>query len=355
LKGTGDSATKAHVLKILEQEFGSLKTVEDNFIHCGITHETQVDGTLVLHQHPYAQQLILMDSVPLAAAKTTDPLTLAQQAQYQSLLGGLSWLQQTRLDVAVYTCSLQRSATKPLVEHALRLNRVVKWTKRKRSQLTYRKLSCPTRVVGASDAAFRKEDSKGLAMRGAVIMLVEQNDLDPGGSCHILDFYARKQRRVTRSTYSAELNAASDCYEFCKLVALTLAEAIRPYPSIRTLMSLEETGSFPVSIELVVDAKSVWDSLVASELKAPSEVSLVMFLSQLKEQLLCWSLKRLWWVQTEDMVADGLNKGAISRAALLLLSNSGQWKLKFPAKGFSELRYVPIQSQHDMILAEGKE
>jgi hypothetical protein len=354
IKGTGDQETTDHVLKTLTKEFGKLKTVYDNFIHCGIAHETLADGTLVLHQHEYAKQLILMEALPLASAKPETPLTELQHAQYLSLLGGVSWMIQTRLDVAVYVCALQRAATKPKVEHATRLNRVVKWCKRKKAQLTYRKLRTPTRVIGISDSAFRKEDAKGLAMRGAIVALAEWFEDHPGGACHIFDFYARKQRRVTRSTYSAELNGASDCYEFSKLVALTIAECIRPYPTISALMSLEETGSFPVSIELIIDARSVYDSLVASELKAPTEISLIMFLSQLKEQMLCWSLRRLWWVDTRDMAADGLNKGACSRAGLLAIANNGRWDLLFKAHGFSETRYQPILSQKDMVQMNGE-
>ena len=354
IKGTGEQETIDFVLSILTKEFGKLKTVYDNFIHCGIAHETLDDGTLVLHQHEYAKQLILMDALPLAAAKTDAFLTELQHAQYLSLLGGVSWLVQTRLDIPVYVCALQRAATKPRVEHAVRLNRVVKWCKRKKAQLTYRKLSTPTRIVGISDSAFRKEDAKGLAMRGAVIALVERFDEHPGGACHILDFYARKQRRVTRSTYSAELNAASDAYEFSKLIALTVAEVIKPYPSISSLMCLEETGSFPACVELVLDARSVYDSLVAAELKAPTEISLIMFLAQLKEQMMCWSLKRLWWVDTRDMVADGLNKGAISRMGLLQLANSGRWDLLYKAHGFSETRYAPILSQKALIQMDGE-
>jgi len=351
VKGCGDAATVDHVLRTLAAEFGELKTVYDNFVHCGITHQTMPDGTLVLHQQDYAQQLILMDAIPLAAAKQSTPLDSTQHAQYLSLLGGLSWLTQTRADVAIYTCALHRAAKGPLVEHAVRLNRVVKWTKRKKAQLTYRKLKTPTRIVGASDSAFRKEDSRGLAMRGALIMLVEKHEGHPGGGVHLLDFYARKQRRVTRSTFSAELNAASDAYEFSKLVALTFSECLRPFPSIQALMAIEETGAFGISVEIVVDAKSVYDSLVAEELKGPSEISLIMFLSQLKEQMLCHSLSRLWWCDTRDMIADGLNKGAVSRQALLTLTNSGFWNLSHKAVGFSETRYIPIISQQQMVLS----
>lgn len=215
-------------------------------------------------------------------------------------------------------------------------------------------MSTPTRIIVVSDSAFRKEDQKGLAMRGSIIGVGEAHEQHPGGVMHVLEYYARKQRRVTRSTYSAELNAASDAYEFGKLIALTIAEVIRPYSSLSALMTLEEQGTFPVPVQMVIDARSVYDSLVAHDLKAPTEVSLIMFLCQLKEAMLTHSLKKLWWVDTRDMVSDALNKGAVSRAALLALGSSGRWDLTHPAIGFSESRYVPIVSQGQLVQNTGE-
>jgi hypothetical protein len=350
LKGTGEPETTEKVLKFLEKEFGTLKTQYDNFTHCGIAHETDEEtGHIIMHQHEYAKQLILMDTAPLISVDPSTPLNTLQHSQYLSLLGGASWMVQTRLDICVYICALQRAAKSPQAQHALRLVKVCKWIKRKSSQLLYKKLRTPTRISVASDAAFRKEDVKGLAMRGAVIMITEHDDSQPGGNCHILEWYARKQRRVTRSTFSAELNAASDAYEFAKLIAMTVAECVKPYPSIKTLVELEETGGFPVPINLTVDARSVFDALRAAEIKAPSEISLIMFLCQLKEAMLCHALSKLWWCDTHDMVADGLNKGAVSRQALLDLVNHGRWTLTKPAIGYTESRYIPIASQKTLV------
>ena len=67
-----------------------------------------------------------------------------------------------------------------------------------------------------------------------------------------------------------------------------------------------------------------------------------MTLHQLKEAMLSHSMRRLWWVDTRDMVSDGLNKGAVSREALLKLGNDGVWTLQFQPVGFSETKHIPI-------------
>eukprot|EP00959_Pyramimonas_sp_CCMP1952_P109842 2297774-Pyramimonas_sp.AAC.1 len=71
--------------------------------------------------------------------------------------------------------------------------------------LVTHQLQLPVKLVTAGDAAFRREpDDKGLAMRGAVYLLVEGGE-GSGGKCNLLEYYSRKQAHVVRSTWEAEL------------------------------------------------------------------------------------------------------------------------------------------------------
>ena len=195
-----------------------------------------------------------------------------------------------------------------------------------------------------SDSAFRKECLLGLAMRGALIGVGESNDDHPGGNFHLVEYFAREQRRVTRSTYSAELHGLNDSYEMGKVICLTLSECIQHHPQARTLIALEEAGGLPIPLECCIDAKSVFDSLAAKEVRPPSEVSLIMVLHQMKEGLLSWTLSRLWWCDTHDMAADGLNKGSCSREGLMTLANTGVWTLKNKAISHKESRHIPVKN-----------
>ena len=94
----------------------------------------------------------------------------------------------------------------------------------------------------------------------------------------------------------------------------------------------------------MIDARSVYDALRSEEIRPPTEISLIMLLCQLKEAMLCHTLRRLWWVDTHDMISDDLTKGICSREALMVLGNTGYWSLKHPALGFSESRHIPIMS-----------
>ena len=347
LKGCGESAEVERLRLHLTAEFGKLKEAYDTFVHCGIEHETDHKAkTVRLHQNAYIKQIKLFDNVILAALKPEAPLTSRMSELYNSLLGALSWLTQTRLDIAIYVVALQRAAKAPHSEHAQRLQRIAKWVKRRESSLLFAFLANPVRIVAISDSAFRKEDTQGLAIRGAIIALVDSM-FGPdalGGRVHILEYFSRKQRRVTRSTFSAELNALSDAIDIGRLIALLFSELLRPYPSASALVKLEEQGRFVIELQAVVDAKSVFDAIAAPEIKTPTEVSLVMRLCAVKEALSCRCLSRLWWCSTGDMIADGLNKGAVSRAKLIEFASTGIWHLEKPAIGHSERVHVPIES-----------
>ena len=55
----------------------------------------------------------------------------------------------------------------------------------------------------------------------------------------------------------------------------------------------------------------------------------------LREMLKSGRLNKIWWVHTEDMIADGLNKGSIPREPLLAIAYSGTWQLLKSCEGFT--------------------
>ena len=86
-----------------------------------------------------------------------------------------------------------------------------------------------------------------------------------------------------------------------------------------------ETGAWPLTLEAVIDAKSVFDNVTNVDLRIPSEQSLVVVLLALREVLKKGDMKRLWWCVTEDMVSDALTKGAVSREQIIALFRLGNW------------------------------
>ena len=334
-----------HLLKELSAQFGVLKICRDSFEHCGIMHELQSDGSYWLHQNHFAQRLqtVDMSAVPITTPKAL--LSPALVAVYMSALGSVAWLNQTRMDISIYVQALQRNAKSPTVAHMSRLSCVIKWVKRKSMHLCYKPIpSGWLKLLVCSDAAFRREDTTGLAMRGSIIALAEDRGADPGGICNVVDFFARRQRRVVRSTFGAETHSLADGVEVGKLIACTLAEILVPNSTAGSLMRLEETGLLPICLQAITDCRSLFDALKAEETQVPSESSLIMILLQLKELLRTGTLSSLVWCDTRDMVADALNKGSIARQAIMTFSREGVWELQHAVSIHKETHRTAIVS-----------
>jgi hypothetical protein len=178
-------------------------------------------------------------------------------------------------------------------------------------------------------------------MRGAVIGITSKAQDHPGGDLHMLEYYSRRQRRVARSTFAAETHALADALELGKLISLAITEIIAGPSSARDLALCDETGNWSLPLEASIDAKSVFDALSNPDTRTPTEASILVILMHIKESLMTHSLSRLWWVQTQDMLADGMNKGIIAREAIIA-GAAGQWLLRHPAISHQESRRVII-------------
>ena len=156
---------------------------------------------------------------------------------------------------------------------------------------------------------------------------------------------------MVRSTFGAEPNAAADGIEVARLVAYTLAEIVIPGCTAQSLIHMDESGSLPFCIQLVTDCKSLFDSLRCEETVIPTEQSLIMLLLQLKESMRSGTIKTIVWADTRDLIADGLTKGSIARAALLAFSMTSLWQLKHTFEIFTEPVHVPIISSAENAVA----
>ena len=65
-----------------------------------------------------------------------------------------------------------------------------------------------------------------------------------------------------------------------------------------------------VSIEAITDSYTIFSYLAAAHLKLPAEKSTYFHLAYLREKLECGLIHSYNWVDTRDMVADGLTKGS---------------------------------------------
>ena len=89
---------------------------------------------------------------------------------------------------------------------------------------------------------------------------------------------------------------------------------------------MQEAGELSPHILPATDARAVFDAVAARDICEPAEGSLKLHLLALRDKVIRGVVKRLFWTDTRDMLADGLTKGSVDRAALRTVSGEGRYR-----------------------------
>ena len=326
LKITGNDSERAAIIRGLEKEFDQLKVENDCFEHLGLKHSLESDGTRVLSQQHYIAELRPIPDADLKLMQPEAEVSPEIARLYMSLLGGVAWTTQTRPDVAVFVSALQRRLKAPRVQDVANLNRVLKYLKLKPLCLRYKKVPRPWRLVVVTDSSFKGEGQEHLAVRSGVIALVDRDGPFTGtNSIQLLDFVSKKQSRVCRSTYAAELLSALDIAGAAMQINSAMSELLQGCMSASQLLSKQESMTHALQLDVILDAFSVWTSACAEDVKC-TDGAMMLHLLAFRE-LLGRGISRLIWVDTRDMLADALNKGAIDRSAIRTACADAVWHI----------------------------
>ena len=202
------------------------------------------------------------------------------RSSYSSLIGGAAWTNLTRSDVAVNIGYLQRNAHAPRVKHFKALNTVVKWMKRTPCVLKHVAIPPPWSVLVLPDSAFKACEPDCLAIRACVVVLTQsRKTLPSGGPVGVVEFYSRKQPRVCRSTFSAELCSVDDASSIGLLIRGMFAEIVNGPMSASALAQKTDCGDLGVELEIGTDNRGLFNGASAVEIKIPSEPHLLYLLS----------------------------------------------------------------------------
>ena len=93
---------------------------------------------------------------------------------------------------------------------------------------------------------------------------------------------------------------------------------------------LEHGGLYP-RLDLAVDAHAVYDIVAATDACDPLGCSLKLHLISVRDRFAQGIIRQLHWVDTRDMLADGLTNGGVDRTLLHKASNDRQVKLAHQA------------------------
>ena len=353
LKITGERETILKVLKFIQDVFGELKIEWFTFTNCGLRHiqDPKTFG-ITLDQEEYIKNIKPIIHEDLKGRSSDSECSQELIQLFMSLLGAVAYALMTRIDVAVFICALQRVTHKPKVIHLKRLNAVLRWMQANPKRLTFCPAKGPSTLRCVGDAAFKREEEAGHSLRGALFLrsfggittraenqsvggiTTSHSEFSNSSIVHIVDAVCKSQRHVTRSTFSSELLSACDTIDHGMLLALSLHEFSKGPQSTFSARQLREFGGWDVKLALYVDAMSVYAAVTATFIKIPAEKSLLSHIQYLRELLDTKVLEALAWIDTRDMVADGLTKGSVEREALHECM-SGRWKLNHESKVWS--------------------
>ena len=247
---------------------------------------------------------------------------------------------QTRPDIMVYVAALQRVMATPVNKHVVALNKILRYIKNKPLKIVYKAVPNPWKLLVISDSAFKAEDQDWLAIRSGLIALASKEPAartaNSGSSAvwsvQPIEHVCKKQQRICRSTYAAELHSALDLTGLALLILGTLTEVLTGAKTAIELLDVHNSGAYPISCELFIDAKAVFDSVTAKTVKTPADKILLLHALALREHLEAGQVAKLSWIDTRDMVADALNKGCIDRSALRQFFERGVWEMSHEAK-----------------------
>ena len=87
-------------------------------------------------------------------------------------------------------------------------------------------------------------------------------------SIPVIDFVSKKQSRVTRSTYTAELYSFLDLFGLVNAINLALTQILSRLRSTSNLASTQECRTNTLQADLIIDARSVFDSVCSADIKS---------------------------------------------------------------------------------------
>ena len=135
----------------------------------------------------------------------------------------------------------------------------------------------------------------------------------------MVELYSRKQPRVCRSTFSAELCSVDDASSIGLLIRGMFAELVHGPLSAAEMARRTDCGELDVELEIATGNRGLFNCATATEIKIRSEPHLLYLLKALRDRLDSHSINALWWFDTRDMVCDAMTKGTLPRDALLRL------------------------------------
>lgn len=290
--------TEIYSFETFLQERFKIGTIEKGLLNVMGTEISQAkDGTISLTQSTKIQSIdeeILNIDVPGAPRQANQIASPAQISAFRTTLGKMLYIGRMSSPIMLYHASFMASKTNRLETHHLKnLKSFVKLDKRTPPSITFNSTDSPGNfsLEVISDASMSSKAEEG--GRGAYIIYRRCNDV-----VHPLFWSARKLRRVSRSSSTAELLAASDAASNLVYLQELIAEV-----------------SYRPLAEMLMDSRALVN--LTTSIKEPAEQANKLDLAAIRERFTLESIHGIGWVPGHYNIADALTKDNRETAALL--------------------------------------
>ena len=127
--------------------------------------------------------------------------------------------------------------------------------------------------------------------------------------CQVLERHARNHSRVVRSPYAAEIFSLLYAVGQGNMVATALDEIHSGVETANQLLARHVGRQRSIEHDACVDAKAVFDGITAQCPRTPADKPLFLHALAMREYLEAGWADRLWWIDTQAMLADGMTNG----------------------------------------------
>ena len=121
---------------------------------------------------------------------------------------------------------------------------------------------------------------------------------------------------MIRGVWAAELHNLNDMRDFAYILLGFMQEVKDGRLTPEQLRDRANMGSFSMDAEVFTDSYSIFSAVVKEHAKSPTDGSTLYHLLTLHRDEHEGAVKKFTWVDTRDMVVDGLTKGSVDRVAL---------------------------------------
>lgn len=281
-------------IQLISQRFKISKSITNkpiNFNGCQISQ--RADGSISMSMKEYLDSVNAIQLGKNRRSEYMDKATKTEYDAYRSLAGCIIWTGHATLPFASFIGSnMQQIAPRLRVCDVMEGNKMLKESRDLEPAIVYNKpKSAVTRIEvwTYSDASFNISSTKEYGQSGILMGLMIYTE-DNDNIFHVVDWSSSKQRRVSHSSYGAEILACSDADDR----GYALRESMRAITN-------EQVRNI-----LHVDSRGLFDTI--STLHDGREYRLRQTVQRIRDSFEAGDIDILRWVPSNCNMADGLTK-----------------------------------------------